>query len=221
MPSGLDGIQYVERHSAFQDANHCRYIDEDFIGHDLDTWQKWRLQNTGGRGSHQVKDDDPNGVLQLVTGNQIADAMILDMNNKRQVDPSLYPVFLARVKTIDFAAMEMRLGLVDVLDTDHCIFKVDVSVTGVDIYANAYSAGGQTHNVDTTINLDGAYHYYAIYIDAAGKPYWYIDGTLRVTGDNADVDPTEFFQPYLEFDTEAVAAKTVEADFIKGWQRRS
>ena len=43
---------------------------------------------------------------------------------------------------------------------------------------------------------------------------------MRVTGDNADIDPTEFFQPYVELTTEEALLKTIEVDFIKGWQRR-
>ena len=220
MATGFDGIEWVERQSAFQDAEHCRFVDEDFRGHSLDTLSTWRVQNTGGRGSHSIKDDDANGILAMLTGATIADEFILDMYNKRQVDPSLYPVLLIRAKVLDITNVEMQLGLVDVRAVDHCIFKVDVSVTGLDIYAEAYAAGGQTHTVDTTINLDANYHYYGIYIDAAGKPYWYIDGTLRVTGDNADIDPTEFFQPYVEITTEEALLKTIEVDFIKGWQRR-
>ena len=220
MVSGLDAIQWIERHDAFQDSNHCRFVDEDFIGHDLDTLSMWRLQNTGGRGSHQIKNDDANGILQLITGNQANDLMTLDMNNKRQVDPSLSPVILFRVKALSAAQIEVRMGLVDVLDTDHCIFEVDIS-GAPNVFAESYNAGGQTETVDTGVALDTDYHYYGIYINDAGRPFWYIDGVLENEGDDADVDPTEFFQPFIEVEAEAGAAvKTIEIDFIKGWQRR-
>lgn len=221
--SGEDGISWVERHSAFNDADHCRFVDEDFTGHSLDTLDLWRVQNTGGRGTSDLKDDDANGVLAMVTGNQAADEMILDMNDKRQVDPSLFPVLLVRAKADAITTVEMRIGLVDVLGTDDCYFLVDLSAIGdASIYAEAHSGGGAaTEHTDTGINLDVNYHYYGIYIDDAGKPYWYIDGTLEVTGDNADVDPTEFFQPYVQVEAEAgAAARTLEVDFIKGWQLR-
>ncbi len=122
MTRGFDGIEYVERHSAFQDANHCRFVDDDFIGHDLDTFEKWRLTNTGGRGSHQIKNDDANGILQLITGNQAADLMTLDMNNKRQVDPSLSPVILFRVKALSaIGVMPMsELREVEPAGCSHC-----------------------------------------------------------------------------------------------------
>ena len=220
MASGYDGMRWVARHGSFNDANHVRFVDDDFIGHDLDTLDKWRLQNTGGRGSHQVKDDDANGILQLLTGNQAADLMTLDMNNKRQVDPSLSPAILFRVKTLSAADVEIRMGLVDVLDTDHCIFEADISVDA-SWFAESYAAGAQTETVDTAIALDAAYHYFGIYINSAGRPFWYIDGVLENEGDDADVDPAEFFQPFLEIEAEAGAdPKTLEVDFIKGWQRR-
>jgi len=216
----MDGIQWVDRHSAFQDADHCRFIDEDFIGHSLDTLDKWRLQNTGGRGSHQLKDDDANGILQLLTGNQANDEMILDMANKRQVDPSLSPCILFRAKALSSADIEVRLGLVDVLAQDHCLFVYDNSVSG-DIFANAYSGGGQTENFDTGIAILTDYRYYGIYINSAGRPFWEINGVPVAEGDDADVDPTEFFQPYVQVEAEAGAdVKTLEIDFIKGWQRR-
>lgn len=208
------------RLSLENENRYARFVDEEFTGHSLDTLSKWRLQNTGGRGSHQIKDDDENGILELVTGNQINDEMILDVNNKRYVDPSNLPVIIIGALALSIADVEVRLGLVDVLDTDHCIFDVDVSATGVDIYAEAYSGGVQTHTADTGINLDVNPHEYIIEIDAAGRPYWYIDGVLVVTGDNADVDPTEFFQPYSSIRTEAAAIKTLELDYIRGLQRR-
>jgi len=221
MASGFDGLQWVERHSAFNDAEHARFVDEEFRGHSIDTLSTWRLQNTGGRGTAQIKDDDANGVAELVTGNQAADEIILDMNNKRQVDPSLSPVLLVRAKALDIANMEMRIGLVDILGTDDCYFMVDVSAKGDEsIFAEADSGGVGTEDTDTTIDLDLNYHYYGIYIDSTGKPYFYIDGTERVAGSAADVDPTEFFQPYVEIKTEAALLKTLEVDFIKGWQRR-
>lgn len=219
MPTGWDGIEWVERHSAFQDANHCRFVDDDFIGHSLDTLSIWRLQNTGGRGSHQIKDNDANGILQLLTGNQAADLMTLDMADKRQVDPSLSPVILFRLKALSAVQIEVRMGLVDVLDTDHCIFEVDIS-GDPNVFAESYSGGGQTVSVDTGVALDVAYHYYGIYINSAGRPFWYIDGVLENEGADANVDPAEFFQPFIEVEAEAGATKTIEIDFIKGWQKR-
>jgi hypothetical protein len=221
MATGIDGFQWVERHSAFNDAEHCRYVDDDFRGHSLDTLMTWRVQNTGGRGTSDLKNDDVNGVAALVTGNLAADQIILDTNNIRIVDPSLSPVFLARVKALNIAAMEMRLGLVDVLGTDDCYFLVDVSAKGgPHIFSQAHNAGGLTEDVDTTIDLDVNYHYFGLYIAADGTPYFYIDGTLRRTGAAADVDPAEYFQPYVEIDTEGAAVRTLEVDFVKGWQRR-
>ncbi len=222
MATGLDGIQWVERHSAFNDAEHCRYVDDDFRGHSIDTLSTWRATNTGGRGSSTLKNDDVNGVAVLVTGATIADQLTLDMNDVRIVSPTLSPVFLARVKPLSVADIHMRLGLVDVLGTDDCYFLVDLSAKGgAHIFSQAHNNGVLTEDVDTTIDLDVAYHYFGIYIATNGTPYFYIDGTLRRTGQAADVDPAEFFQPYVEIATEAAAAKTLEVDFIKGWQRRS
>lgn len=221
MPFGIDGIRYVERHSAFNDAEHCRYIDDDFRGHSIDTLSTWRVQNTGGRGNHAIVDGMANGILRMTTGDQIADRMILDMNNVRQVDPSLQPVLLVRGSPTAIINHKIRIGLVDVLNTDHCIFLVNFALWGNSIWAQAYSAGAQTHINNTGIILDGNQHYFGIYIDANGKPYWYIDGVLRVTGDNADLDPTEFFQPYVDYETEDAQFRPIDIDFVKGWQRRA
>lgn len=221
MTRGYDGIQYVERHGAFQDSDHCRFVDEDFIGHSLDTLSKWKVQNTGGRGSTSLRDDDQNGVLAMVSGNQADDEIILDMNDIRVVDPSLSPVLLVRAKALVITAMEMRIGLIDVLGTDDCHFLVDVSAKGDEsIFAEANAGGAGTEDTDTGIDLDTDYHYYGIYIDSAGLPLYYIDGALVVTGDAADVDPTEFFQPYVQIEAEGANARTLDVDFIKGWQRR-
>ena len=222
MSSGLDGIKYVERHSAFNDADHCRYIDDDFRGHSIDNLSTWRIQNTMGRGTSDLKDGDFNGVAALVTGGTIADQIILDTNNIRSVSTTLLPVFLTRVKPLSVADIHMRLGLVDVLGTDDCYFLVNISAKGdSSIFSQAHNNGVLTEDVDTTIDLDVAYHYFGIYIAADGTPYFYIDGTLRRTGNPADVDPAEFFQPYVEIATEANVVKTLEVDFVKGWQRRS
>jgi len=222
MASGIDGLEWVERHSAFQDSEHCRFVDEDFLGHSLDNLSKWRLQNTGGRGSHSLLDDAPHGVLRMTTGGTIADEMILDMNNKRQASAALDPILIIRARPTANVNEKMWIGLVDVLTTDDCVFKVDFAGVGnASIIANSWKAGAQTAWTDTGIDLDGNFHYYGIWIDVNGKPRWYIDGVLVVTGDNADVDTAEYFQPYVRFATEDAQARPIDVDFLKGWQRRS
>lgn len=221
--SGFDQRFAYIRAFATKDLDYCRFVDEDFRGHSLDTNNKWREQYAGA-GAGAFRDDMACGVYRMTTGALATNNGILDRNNIRIVDPSLFPLlcFKAKMVTIADTNIEMRMGLVDVLGTDHCIFQVDASVGGadLDIMINAYKAGVQTHNVDTAYNLTGIWRWYEMYINDAGKPYWWINGT-KFEGDDGDIDVTEFFQPYVEIYTENANAKEWEIDFIKGWQKRS
>jgi hypothetical protein len=221
MPSGFDGVAYVERHGPFQDLEYARFVDEDFIGRTLDL-NKWRTQIAGG-GSAAIVDDAASGILRIITGNVGGNDVILDFNNIRQVDPTLRPVYVvyAKMASVAIDTIHLRIGLLDAIGVDHCIFWVDRSTHGsLSIFAQAMNAGAQTRFVDTLVDLDANWHTYALYIDENGKPYWFIDGVLLVTGANADIDPTEFFQPYVELTTEDVNPKTLDVDAVKGWQKR-
>lgn len=209
------------RMDGFKTTSSCRFVDEHFRGISLDTTHSWRVTYLNA-GSGAFVDDLACGVYRMLTDSNINDSGILDRNNIRIVDPSLLPWIGFRAKLPDIADVniEMRLGLVDVFNTDHCVFEVDRSAHGnFSIYTDSYNATVQKENTDTGIDVDANWHDYELYLDAAGKSYWWIDGTLKVTGSDADVDPAEFFQPYAEILTENGDVKTLELDFIKGIQK--
>lgn len=223
MASGYDGVQWVERHSAFKDLEYCRIVDDDFTGLSLDDDHVWST-TIQGAGSIEILDDRANGILRIQSGATAGQHTHLEMNDIRQVSPLLSPImsFGLQMPAISPDTIEIIIGLVDVLDTDHCIFLVDRSAKGnLSIYGQAYSGGSPTRDVDTGIDLDTDYHILEIYIDETGIPYWYIDGVLLVTGEAADVDTAEFFQPYAEIHTEGNDKKNMDLDFIKVWQRRA
>lgn len=221
--SGYDQRDIYIRAGPTKDLEFCRFVDEDFQRRDVDSANDWREQIAAG-GSATIQDDTAGGVYRLTTGGGATDNVILDRNNIRIVDPSLKPLLCIRAMMVTIANVniELRLGLVDVFDTDHCVFEVDQSAHGnLSIYAESYNAGGQTETVDTGIDLDAAWHIYEIFVNSDGRPFWYIDGVEENEGDDADVDPTEFFQPYVEIYTEDANAKSLDVDFVKGWQMRA
>lgn len=223
MTDGYDGRHGYERHASAKDVDHCRFVDEDFIYEDFDTTHKWTATVVGAGGCG-CQSDRGNGVMRMTTGAIGNNSNTIDMNGRTYIDPTLLPlmVFIARMLSVADENMEVHFGMVDVLDTDHCIFTVDRSVYGdLSINAEAYNGGGQTRDVDTGVVMDTTWRIFEIYIDETGLPYWYIDGVPVVTGEAADVDPTEYFQPYARVETENANAKSLELDLIRGWQRRS
>jgi len=222
MASGFDGRAWVERHSAYKDVDYCKFVDEDFLYETHCSTHKWTSVVVGA-GACGCQTDRANGIFRMTTGAVGNNSNTFAMGTRRYIDPTLYPLIVFKAKMVSVAdeEMEIHIGMVDTLDTDHCIFTVDRSAYGdLSINAEAYSGGGQTRDVDTGVVMDTDWRIFEIYIDATGLPYWYIDGVLVVTGEAADVDPTEFFQPYARIETENANAKILELDLIRGWQRR-
>lgn len=222
MASGYDGRHGYERHSQFKDLTYCLIVDDDFTDATLDTTHRWTLTAMGA-GTALILDGVPNGVLRFTSGIVAGQHVHLEKNDIRQVSPLLRPLMCVGIQmpAIVPDEIEIMIGFVDVLDTDHCIFRVDRSVMGdLSIHGEAFSGGGQTRDIDTGLDLDLLYHIWEIYIDETGTPYFYIDGVPVGTGEAADVDPTEFFQPYAEIHTEAGNQKQMDLDFIKVWQMR-
>jgi hypothetical protein len=224
MASGYDGRAFVERHAAFKDTEYCRVVDEDFQGILIDVTHKWRLALVGA-GTIVVVDDVANGVASINTTAAGTNGGAIDQNNIRVISPALECVFCARVQVLTVANenLELKIGIVDVDGTDNAYFFIDRSVHGdLSMHAEIDNNGAQTWDEDTTVVLDAAWHTYEIWYNPVDTfTYFYIDGVEVSVSGAADLDETEFFQPYVSFVTEDANDKNCDVDFIKVWQRRA
>lgn len=223
MADGYDQTKSYLRQFPTKDWEGAHFARDDFTGISLDTTHRWSITHTNG-GSHSFLNDTPNGVLEIQTDNNVGDSGILKKNDIKIVSPLLFPLIGIRAKVPDISDtdFEMRLGFVDVLGTDDCIFEVDATAHGaLNIFAVSHSGGGAaTQSEDTGINLNADWRIFEIAINSDGKPFWKIEGVYEVEGDDADVNPAEYLQPYAEIKIEDAVARALQLDFIFGMQKR-
>lgn len=208
------------------------YFEDDFWGRATKT--QWTTRITTGAVGGAPTAGDLNGVLEILTGGAATNEESLDFNDIFEFDNTLRPTF------------ECRLNLAQVdNDTNVSIGLINTNIgTGASEQGQNLGGGNEdfilfqmSHTIYTDTNwhlhcqLDGVSTVdagaaaagttwvtlrFEFYSDTAVE--WFIDGTSQ--GTISTNVPTDNLQPLLYILTDAVAAKSLDVDYVKIWTDR-